>query len=76
MQVRNNLWDWQALDPSSGPNTQFFEFCDALEVDADGTVAPESGFGAEHTLEAWGAYFKDTYLPNCKRTIQPGRDPL
>ena len=60
--MRNNLWDWQSLSPSSGPGAQFFDFCDALEVDADGNVAPESGFGAEHTLKAWASYWNSTYL--------------
>ena len=31
--MRNNLWEWQSLSPSSGGGT-FFEFCDALEVKA------------------------------------------
>ncbi|KAI0309843.1 peptidase S28 [Amylostereum chailletii] len=62
--LRNNLWVWQDLSPSYGPGATFFEFCDALEVNEDGTIAPEGGFGAEHALTAWGAYFKDTTLPN------------
>ena len=63
--VRNNLWDWQELEPSSGPNTKFFKFCDALEV-KDGVSASESGWGADHAVSAWGSYFKNTYLPNRK----------
>ncbi|KAF4563063.1 hypothetical protein EYR36_003502 [Pleurotus pulmonarius] len=59
--LRNNLWDWQALQITSGPNTAFRRFCDALEV-KDGESAPESGWGLEHALKAWGDYWKDGYL--------------
>ncbi|KAJ8495909.1 hypothetical protein ONZ45_g12654 [Pleurotus djamor] len=59
--LRNNLWDWQALQVTSGPNAAFFRFCDALEV-KDGVSAPESGWGLEHALSAWGAYWKNSYL--------------
>ena len=38
----------------------FFQFCDALEV-KDGQVAGANGWGLEHALNAWGAYWKDTY---------------
>ncbi|KAI0310241.1 peptidase S28 [Amylostereum chailletii] len=62
--LRINLWTWQELNPSDGPGTKFFKFCDALEVDKDGAIAPEAGFGAEHALAAWAAYFKNTTLPN------------
>ncbi|KAJ8697118.1 hypothetical protein PTI98_006924 [Pleurotus ostreatus] len=59
--LRNNLWDWQALQITSGPNTAFRRFCDALEV-KDGESAPESGWGLEHALKAWGDYWKNGYL--------------
>ncbi|KAL1681595.1 serine carboxypeptidase S28-domain-containing protein [Schizophyllum commune] len=61
--LRNNLWDWQSLQITSGPNAQFYQFCDALEVDASGTLAPEEGFGLEHAFAAWSSYFKNSYLP-------------
>ena len=54
--VRNNLWDWQSLQVYSGPGTQFYEFCDALEVKDRMASGPE-GWGLEHALRAWGAYF-------------------
>ncbi|KAI0029923.1 serine carboxypeptidase S28-domain-containing protein [Vararia minispora EC-137] len=60
--LRNNLWDWQNLSPDDGPGTLFFQFCDALEVD-NGTVAPASGFGRDHALDAWGSFFANRYLP-------------
>lgn len=59
--LRNNLWDWQSLQPTSGPNAQFYQFCDALEV-KDGISAPAEGWGLEHALASWGAYFKGEYL--------------
>lgn len=63
--MRNNLWDWQELQPSSGPGTAFFKFCDALEV-KNGESAPDSGWGVEHAVNAWGDYFKKSYLKQCK----------
>ncbi|TFY59436.1 hypothetical protein EVG20_g7795 [Dentipellis fragilis] len=59
--LRNNLWDWQKLSPLSGPGSLFFQFCDALEV-KDGKNAPASGWGVEHAVNAWGTYFKNTYM--------------
>lgn len=60
--MRNNLWDWQSLSPDTGPGAQFFNFCDALEVDnATGTIANETGFGQAHAVQAWGDYFRETY---------------
>ena len=63
--VRNNIWDWQLLQPTSGPGAAFYRFCDALEV-KNGTSAPESGWGLEYALPAWAAYFKNTYLSSRK----------
>ncbi|KAG5639714.1 hypothetical protein H0H81_005897 [Sphagnurus paluster] len=60
--LRNNLWDWQSLQPTSGPNAQFYRFCDALEV-KDGISAPAEGWGLDHALAAWASYFKNTYYP-------------
>jgi len=59
--LRNNLWDWQSLQPYVG-YAQFFEFCDALEV-KDGVSAPATGWGLEHALNAWGTYWATTYYP-------------
>lgn len=64
--VRNNLWDWQSLQPSSGAGAQFFQFCDALEVKESGEVAGEEGWGLEHALGAWGAYWKSEYYDGRK----------
>jgi hypothetical protein len=59
--LRNNLWDWQAMQVYSGPGAQFFNFCDALEV-KNGISAPASGWGVDHALTAWGTYWRNTYL--------------
>ncbi|KAK1225127.1 hypothetical protein PQX77_011942 [Marasmius sp. AFHP31] len=56
--LRNNIWDWQSLQPGSG--TLFYFFCDALEV-KDGEVASESGWGAEHAVAAWGNWWITQY---------------
>ena len=61
MIVRNNLWDWQGLQVTSGAGNQFTKFCDALEV-KDGVSAPASGWGVDHALAAWGSYWRSTYL--------------
>ncbi|KAG5733082.1 putative serine protease K12H4.7 [Termitomyces sp. T112] len=68
--LRNNLFDWQSLQVYSGPGTQFYEFCDALEV-KNGQVAPESGWGLDHALDAWGTYWRETYL----KELCGGLDP-
>ena len=68
-EVRNNLWDWQSLSPTSGGGV-FFEFCDALEVE-NGTSAGPEGFGLDHALEAWGSFWNATYyaLSPCMFTL-------
>ena len=58
--MRNNLWDWQSLSPTSGPGSQFFDFCDALEV-KNGLSAGSDGWGLDNALSAWGAYWKSFY---------------
>ncbi|KZP04566.1 peptidase S28 [Athelia psychrophila] len=58
--LRNNLWDWQLLDPTTGPGSAFFNFCDALEVKS-GQNAPASGWGLDNAVTAWGKYWNETY---------------
>ena len=58
--LRNNLWDWQALSPSTGPGSMFFNFCDALEV-KNGKNAPAKGWGLQNAVTAWGKYWNETY---------------
>ncbi|KAH9858662.1 peptidase S28 [Lenzites betulinus] len=57
--LRNNLWDWQSLSPSSNGGL-FFEFCDALEV-KNGVSAGPNGWGVEHALQAWAAHWTGGY---------------
>ncbi|KAF9535131.1 serine carboxypeptidase S28-domain-containing protein [Crepidotus variabilis] len=59
--LRNNLWDWQSLSVTSGPNTTFTRFCDALEV-KNGQVSGPDGWGVDHALPAWGKFWTDGYL--------------
>ena len=66
--VRNILWDWQSLQPYVGPNATFFQSCDAIEV-MNGVSAPATGWGLDQALSAWGAYFKNVYLPQCQVTL-------
>ncbi|KII94856.1 hypothetical protein PLICRDRAFT_97795 [Plicaturopsis crispa FD-325 SS-3] len=61
--LRNPIWAWQDLQPSSGPGGEFYEFCDALEVKG-GKSAPAAGWGLDHALQAWGSFYKKTYLPS------------
>lgn len=63
--VISNLYDWQSLNITSGPHTQFYNFCDALEV-KDGVQAPASGWGGEHAINAWGSYWRDFYFEQRK----------
>ncbi|KAM5545186.1 hypothetical protein V8D89_001297 [Ganoderma adspersum] len=55
-----NLFSWQSLQPDSGPNQAFYQFCDALEVQ-NGVSAPAAGWGLDLALQAWGTYWKSTF---------------
>ncbi|KAF9023153.1 peptidase S28 [Hymenopellis radicata] len=53
---------WQELQQYRGPNQPFYEFCDYLEVcevDGKNTSAPESGWGLDHALEAFGSWMRE-----------------
>ncbi|TFK66908.1 peptidase S28 [Pluteus cervinus] len=69
--LRNNLWDWQSLQLSSGAGTVFTQFCDALEV-KDGKSAGPEGWGLDHALSAWGAFWRNGYL---KRVCSDPKNP-
>ncbi|KAG1839389.1 peptidase S28 [Suillus tomentosus] len=63
--LQYNLWDWQDLDPSTGPDSIFYEFCDALEV-KDGVNAGPEGWGVDHAIRSWGNFWNTTYYRyNC-----------
>ena len=74
--VRNILWEWQNLTPSSGGGT-FFEFCDALEVKNGVSAGPE-GWGLDHALQAWATYWTKTYYfsSTCSESPCRTRAPL
>ncbi|KIM91231.1 hypothetical protein PILCRDRAFT_59170 [Piloderma croceum F 1598] len=59
--LRNQIADWQELQPTSGPGAAFFNFCDALEV-KNGQKAPPTGWGLDYALAAWGRYWNHTYF--------------
>ncbi|TDL29923.1 peptidase S28 [Rickenella mellea] len=58
--LRNNLWEWQSLQPDSGTGGAFQAFCDKLEV-KNGVSAPASGWGLNTALQAWGNYWNQSY---------------
>ncbi|EJF57333.1 hypothetical protein DICSQDRAFT_69770 [Dichomitus squalens LYAD-421 SS1] len=58
--MQQNLFSWQSLQPDSGLNQAFYQFCDALEV-INSFSAPASGWGLDYALQAWGAYWTSTY---------------
>ncbi|KIK95608.1 hypothetical protein PAXRUDRAFT_140281 [Paxillus rubicundulus Ve08.2h10] len=58
--LQYNLFDWQSLQPFTGPGSMFFEFCDALEV-KNGVSAPATGWGLETAIYAWGSFWNTTY---------------
>ena len=63
--VQNNLFDYQLMQPTTGPGAMFYQFCDALEV-KDGVSAPASGWGLQHAIQAWGNFWNTTYYAYCK----------
>ncbi|KAH9856842.1 peptidase S28 [Lenzites betulinus] len=58
--LQENLLAWQSMQPSDGPGSEFYEFCDTLEVKS-GVSAGASGWGLDHALQAWGNYWKSSY---------------
>ncbi|RDX43248.1 peptidase S28 [Lentinus brumalis] len=58
--LQQNFFTWQNLQLDSGPNGDFFKFCDALEV-KNGVSAPASGWGLDYALQAWGSFWKNTF---------------
>ncbi|KAF6762003.1 serine carboxypeptidase S28-domain-containing protein [Ephemerocybe angulata] len=60
--LRNNLWDWQQLQPNTGSQSIFYRFCDQIQVKA-GVPAPPGGWGAEYAITAWGKFWRREYYP-------------
>ena len=67
--VQQNLFSRQSLQPDSGPNQAFYQFCNALEV-KNGVNAPASGWGLDYALQAWGSYWTSTYYKQSKLRLQ------
>ncbi|RDX48552.1 peptidase S28 [Lentinus brumalis] len=57
MKLPFNYWQEGSIESES---VGFYQFCDALEVDK-GKSAPASGWGLDHALKAWGAFWKDGF---------------
>ncbi|KAG2127939.1 peptidase S28 [Suillus bovinus] len=58
--IQSNLFDWEPMQPSSGPGAMFFQFCDALEVKNGISAGPE-GWGLENAIQSWGNFWNTTY---------------
>ncbi|KAE9406811.1 hypothetical protein BT96DRAFT_987080 [Gymnopus androsaceus JB14] len=54
------LNSWQDMSPAD-MSGEFYEFCDALEVQGD-RAAHTSGWGLKEALNAWGSYYKNSYI--------------
>ena len=48
----------------------FYQFCDALEV-KDGQSADENGWGLEHAIQGWGAFWNSTYYQHSQSCFRP-----
>ena len=70
--VQQPLFSWQNLQPDSGPNQSFYQFCDALEV-KNGASAPAAGWGLDYALQAWGSYWKSTFYTQSAFSPMPSR---
>lgn len=55
-----DLFQWQDMQPYTGPGAAFYQFCDALEV-KDGQPASEDGWGLDYALPAWAKHFNSTF---------------
>lgn len=62
------MFTWVNLQPDSGPDQQFYQFCDALEV-KDGVNAPEQGWGFDYAYQAWSSWWSEVYMPNGKAIL-------
>lgn len=49
-----NTWQDSDVDVFS---PDFQAFCDWLETDEDGNVAPATGWGLDYALKSWGSYW-------------------
>ncbi|KAH9853292.1 peptidase S28 [Lenzites betulinus] len=63
--VTEPIQTWQDLMIGSSANSYFYDFCDQLEMYGpdNATVAGPEGWGLEHALNAWGAFYEGWYIP-------------
>lgn len=58
--LEGTLFEWQSLQPDTGPGAMFFQFCDALEV-KNGQIAGPEGWGLQNAIQAWGGFWNSTF---------------
>ncbi|KZT55218.1 hypothetical protein CALCODRAFT_498923 [Calocera cornea HHB12733] len=63
--LRTPMFLWQDMDPDEGAGSDFYNFCDALEVDADGKVAGPRGFGLDATIQNFASWLATWSEENC-----------
>lgn len=62
--VKEPLQSWQDLNIVTSADSEFYYFCDALEIGSDNvTVAGPGGWGLDHALAAWSAFYREQYVP-------------
>lgn len=59
--VHAPLLEWQSLDVESVGVSNFFQFCDALEVRGSEIAGPD-GYGLQNAMQAWAEYFASSGL--------------
>ncbi|EJT99261.1 hypothetical protein DACRYDRAFT_109982 [Dacryopinax primogenitus] len=77
--LRDPIFMWQDMDPSSGPGEPFYKFCDALETDGNGKVSGPQGFGLNSTIKNFAAWVSTWNAESCGEDDQDAcygsRDP-
>lgn len=61
--LRNNLWDWQQLQPLSSSSGIFFRFCSQLDARVGVPVPADGQWTVDHTILAWGRFWRREYYP-------------
>ncbi|KAH8094951.1 serine carboxypeptidase S28-domain-containing protein [Cristinia sonorae] len=62
--LKSPIYAWQDLGPRTGAHSDFYNFCDTLEV-KNGVSASAKGWGLDHALKAWGDWMKGTLKDAC-----------
>ncbi|KZO98573.1 hypothetical protein CALVIDRAFT_478445 [Calocera viscosa TUFC12733] len=63
--LRNPMYLWQDMDPDEGAGSDFYNFCDTLEVDANGKVAGPEGFGVDNAVQQFASWVAAWSQENC-----------